>query len=226
MEQGAELEVAHKWARWLHNPCRLGGPHCFRAGGRIRGGPKVGKVATQPLPPRGSRPLQSGEQNQKWLPHPCLLDGPEEGGHASSLLHPRGAQSDVKSQVAATPPSSRGPKRGRKCYITPAFSGILHKGEQNQKWSPSKRNKGRSGCLTPAFSGPKRGRNCYITPAFSGQILKCRTSSMPCIMCGSFKRVGVAWADEVPCFPQNCLGCIRGLRRGYRLRWTKCMGRR
>ena len=30
---GAESEVAHKWARWLYNPCRLGGPHRFRAGG-------------------------------------------------------------------------------------------------------------------------------------------------------------------------------------------------
>ena len=37
--------MAHKWARWLHNPCRVGGPHRFRAGGRITGGPKVGKVA-------------------------------------------------------------------------------------------------------------------------------------------------------------------------------------
>ena len=45
-ERGAESEVAHKWARWLHNPCRLGGPHRFRAGGRIRSGPQVGKVAT------------------------------------------------------------------------------------------------------------------------------------------------------------------------------------
>ena len=26
-ERGAESQVAHKWARWLHNPCRLGGPH-------------------------------------------------------------------------------------------------------------------------------------------------------------------------------------------------------
>ena len=25
LERGAESEVAHKWARWLHNPCRLGG---------------------------------------------------------------------------------------------------------------------------------------------------------------------------------------------------------
>ena len=45
-ERGAESEVAHKCARWLHNPCRLGGPRRFRAGGRIRGGPQVRKVAT------------------------------------------------------------------------------------------------------------------------------------------------------------------------------------
>ena len=45
-ERGVELEVAHKWARWLHIPCRLGGPHRFRAGGKIRSGPQVGKVAT------------------------------------------------------------------------------------------------------------------------------------------------------------------------------------
>ena len=45
-KRGAESEVAHKWVKWLHNPCRLGGPHRFRAGGRIRSGPQVGKVAT------------------------------------------------------------------------------------------------------------------------------------------------------------------------------------
>ena len=44
-EQEAESEVAHKWARWLHNPCRPGGPHRFRVGGRIRGGQQVCKVA-------------------------------------------------------------------------------------------------------------------------------------------------------------------------------------
>ena len=45
-ERGAESEVAHKWARWLHNPCRRGGPHRCRAKGRIISGPQVGKVAT------------------------------------------------------------------------------------------------------------------------------------------------------------------------------------
>ena len=38
--------MAHLWARWLLNPYRLGDPLRFRAGGRIRNGPLVGKVAT------------------------------------------------------------------------------------------------------------------------------------------------------------------------------------
>ena len=41
-----ESEVAHKWAGWLHNPCRPGGPQCFRAGYKIRSGPQVGRVVT------------------------------------------------------------------------------------------------------------------------------------------------------------------------------------
>ena len=45
-ERGAKSEVAHLWARWLRNPYRLGDPLGFRAGGKIRSGPLVGKVAT------------------------------------------------------------------------------------------------------------------------------------------------------------------------------------
>ena len=65
-ERGAKSEVAHKWAKWLPHRCRIGDPHRFRAGGKIRSGPQVGKMATSPLPYRGSPPLQSGGQNQKW----------------------------------------------------------------------------------------------------------------------------------------------------------------
>ena len=68
-KRGLKTEVAHKWAMWLHHPCRLGEPPCFRAGGKIRSGPQVGKVATSPLPPRGSPALHSGQQNQKWPVH-------------------------------------------------------------------------------------------------------------------------------------------------------------
>ena len=64
-ERGAKSEVAHKWANWLPHPCRIGDPHRCRAGGKIRSGPQVGKLATSPLPYRGSPPLQSGGQNQK-----------------------------------------------------------------------------------------------------------------------------------------------------------------
>ena len=37
-ERGGESKVAHKWARWLHNPCRLGDPHRFKARSRIGSG--------------------------------------------------------------------------------------------------------------------------------------------------------------------------------------------
>ena len=45
-ERGTESDVAHKWARWLYNPCRVGEPLRFRAGDQLRSGPLVGKVAT------------------------------------------------------------------------------------------------------------------------------------------------------------------------------------
>ena len=44
-ERGAESEEAHKWARWLHNPCRVGVPTALERG-RIRCGPQVRKVPT------------------------------------------------------------------------------------------------------------------------------------------------------------------------------------
>ena len=53
-----------------------------------------------------------------------------------------------------------GPKRGRKCYITPAFSGV-----PNAK----RGDKIRSGCLTPAFSGvPNKGDKIKVGPKEGG----------------------------------------------------------
>ena len=108
----AQSQMSHKWARWLHNRCSLGAspplhnsgqiqrwptsgqcgyitpaargvPHRFTAGGRIRGGPQVGKVATKPLPSGGSAPLQSGgaqsevaHKRARWLHNPYCLGGP------------------------------------------------------------------------------------------------------------------------------------------------------
>ena len=60
-------------------------------------------MATSPLPSPGPNEVRKcyitptfsgipnkGEQNQKRLPHPCLLGGPKEGGNAMSALHSRG----------------------------------------------------------------------------------------------------------------------------------------
>ena len=89
------------------------------------------------LPTAFSEVPNKGKQIQKWLPHPCLLRGPKEGGNATSPLHSRGPQQrGTKSEVATSPLPSRGPKRGRKRYVTLAFSGIPNRGEQNQKWLP------------------------------------------------------------------------------------------
>ena len=97
LERGAKSEVAHAWARWLHHPCRLGDPHRFKAGGKIGSGPYMGKVATSPLPPRGSPPLQSGGQNQKWPIH-------GQGGYITPAASgiPTASERGVRSEVAHT----------------------------------------------------------------------------------------------------------------------------
>ena len=138
LERGAKSEVAHKWAKWLPHPCRIGDPRRFRAGGKIGSGPQVGKVATSPLPYRGSPPLQSGGQNQKW---PTSGQSgyltPAVSGIPTALE--RGAKSEVAHKWAKWLPQPL-PYRG---------SPPLQSGGQNQKWPTY----GQSGYLTPAVSG-------------------------------------------------------------------------
>ena len=134
---GGESEVAHKWAKWLRHPCRLGDPHRCRAGGEIRSGPLVGKVATSPLPSRGSPPLQSGGK---------IRSGPLVGKVATSPLPSQGSpplQSGGRNQ--------KWPTYGQSGYVTPAVSGIPTAAERgkNQKWPTC----GQSGYVTPAVSG-------------------------------------------------------------------------
>ena len=72
--------------------------------------------------------------------------------------------------MAASPLPSWGPKRSQKCYVTPAFSGIgnAKRGEQNQKWSPTKGSKIRSGCLTPTFLGAQKRAEMLRHPCILG----------------------------------------------------------
>ena len=94
-ERGAKSEVAHLWAKWLRHPCRLGDPHRFRAGGKLKSGPQVGKVATSPLLSRGAPPLQSGGENQKW---PTC----EQSGYVTPAVSgiPTASERGAKSEVA------------------------------------------------------------------------------------------------------------------------------
>ena len=165
-ERGAKSEVAHKWANWLPHPCRIGDPHRCRAGGKIRSGPQVSKVATSPLPYRGSPPLQSGGQNQKWPTS-------EQSGYltpavsGSPTASERGAKSEVAHKWAKWLPHPcrigephrcraggkirSGPQVGKVATSPLPYRGspLLQSGGQNQKWPTS----GQSGYLTPAVSG-------------------------------------------------------------------------
>ena len=196
---GTKSEVAHLWAKWLPHPCRLGDPHCLRAGGqnqkwptcgrngyftpavsgiptasergdKIRSGPLVGKMATSPLPSRGSLtargspPHQSGGTKSevahlwaKWLPHPCRLGDPHR------II--AGGQNQLVGEMATSPLPSRGSpphqNGGTKSEVAhlwakwlphPCRLGDPHRiraGGQNQKWPTC----GRNGYLTPAVSG-------------------------------------------------------------------------
>ena len=144
--RGAKSEVAHKWARWLHHPCRLGDPHRVRAGGRIRSGPQVGKVATSPLPPRGSPLLKSrGAKSEvahkwaRWLHHPCRLGDPH--------------------RFKAGGQNQKWPTSGHGGYITPAALGIFTASKQGGKIrsGPQVGNLGTSP-LPPRGSPPLQSR--------------------------------------------------------------------
>ena len=160
----------------LHHPCILGEPQRRETKSEVAvspqpsQGPKRGRKCY--ITPPFSWIPNIGEQNLKWLPHPCLLRGPKEGGNAMPALHSWGSptfsgaqkrakmlhhpcilgdpkHTGTKSEMAASALPSHGPKRGRKCYITPAFPGIPNVGKQNLKWLPHP-------CV---LGGPKEGRN-------------------------------------------------------------------
>ena len=165
-ERGAKSEVAHKWANWLPHPCRIGEPHRCRAGGKIRSGPQVGKVATSPLPYPGSPPLQSGGQNQKWPTSgqsgyltPAVLGIPTaaERGAKSEVAHkwanwlPHPCRIGEPHRCRAGGKIRSGPQVGKVATSPLPYPGSppLQSGGQNQKWPTS----GQSGYLTPAVSG-------------------------------------------------------------------------
>ena len=130
-----------KWPEVLCHPCILEGPQQratkseLAASAMPSWGVKSGWKFY--LTPAFSGIPNKGQQNQNWLPPSCLLGGPKVGGvlcHRCILGGPQ--QRGTNSELAASAMPSQGPKSGRKCYVTPAFSGVPNKGEQNQNWLP------------------------------------------------------------------------------------------
>ena len=74
------------------------------------------------------------QRSAELLCNPCILGGSECAGR--------------KSEEATSTQPSWGPKRGRNCYVTPAFSGV-----PNAKRGDLIR---RSGYLTPTFLGAQK----------------------------------------------------------------------
>ena len=186
-ERGADSEVAHKWANWLPHPCRIREPHRFRAGGKIRSGPQVGKLATSPLPYRGSPPLQSGGQIQKW-PTSGQIGYLTPAVSGSPSASERGAESEVAHLWANWLPHPcrigdplrfraggrirSGPQVGKSAASPLPYRGSppLQSGGQNQKWPTS----GQIGYLTPAVSGipsaSERGAESEVAHKWANQL--------------------------------------------------------
>ena len=186
---GIKSEVAHNWAKWLPHPCRIGDPHRCRAGGKIRSGPQVGKVATSPLPYRGSPPLQSGGQSQKW---------PTSG--RNGYLTP--AVSGIPTAAERGDKIRSGPQVGKVATSPLPYRGSppLQSGGQSQKWPTS----GQSGYLTSAVSGipnaSERGAKSEVANKWAKWLPHpCRIGDPHRFRAGGIKsEVAQKWANWLP----------------------------
>ena len=98
------------------------------------------------------------QKRAEMLCHTRILGDPQQRG--------------TKSEVADSPLPSRGPKIGRRCYITPAFSEIHNKVNKIRSGPQQMESKSEVATSPLPSRGPKRGRKCYVTPAFSGILNK------------------------------------------------------
>ena len=101
------------------------------------------------------RPQQRG-QIQNWLPHPCVLGGPQVGRIATLLMHSQVSPTKgTKSELAISYPRLLG---------DPQVGGIATP-PVHCRWSPTKGTKSELATSPLPSWGPASGHNCYVTPA-------------------------------------------------------------
>ena len=124
----------HQWHIVCKNKIRIGGAH------------KWAEMLHHPC--ILGDPQRHGGQNQNWW-------GPQVGGNATSPLHSRESPKTwgTKSELV-------GPTSGRKCYITPAFSGIPNKGDKVKAKKKQKKTKTKIFPWCPCFCV----QICRMTP--------------------------------------------------------------
>ena len=233
-ERGAKSEVAHKWANWLPHPCRIGDPHRCRAGGKVRSGPQVGKMATPPLPYRGAPPLQSGGQNQKWptsgqigylTPAASGIPTAAERGAKSEMAHkwanwlPHPCSIGDPHRCRAGGKIRNGPQVGKMATSPLPYRGSppLQSGGQSQKWPTS----GQTGYLTPAVSGiptaAERGAKSEVAHKWAKWLPTPAVSGIPTAAeRGAKSEVAHKWANWLP---HPCrIGDPRRCRAGGKVR--------
>ena len=143
----------------LHHPCVLGCPQRQARGAKAQvvvalltsGQPKRGQKCYVTPASSGVRNAKRGEQNKKWLSHPCLLGGQKEGGNALPPLPSRGSPTPSAginiTNDCLNPDFLDAEKRAEMLRIPCILGGTP---------TPSAGSKIRSGYLTPAFSGGKK----------------------------------------------------------------------
>ena len=84
------------------------------------------------------------QKRAEMLHHPCILRGPQQREQYQNskptpgvtMMHHATKRGFKHCPGFLNSTGRLGPKRGRKCYITPAFSGVPNKGGQNQNSKP------------------------------------------------------------------------------------------
>ena len=131
-KRGAESEVAHKWARWLHNPCRLGGSPPLQSGGQNQRWPTSGQggyitPAAWRVPTASKRGAESEVAHKwaRWLHNPCRLGGspPLQSGGQNQRWPTSGQGGYITLAAWRVPTAS---KRGAESEVAHKWARWLH----------------------------------------------------------------------------------------------------